>query len=731
VKPEPFDRTVKTSGAQAQAQFAISDVDAVYIIRILRSTLYTNKPLAVMREYAANAWDEHKDAGCPEEPILVTLPTRLDPTFRVRDYGRGLSWEDIDLIFTKYGASTKRDSNRGVGQMGIGCKSAFAYSDTYTVTSWHDGVKSIYVAVLDETDTGRMDLLHQEPSNEHTGIEIMVPVKPADIYTFRSTARWLFYYMQPRPMINVDLNEPDIQWEGKHGFWGSVVNEYGRSTNSWVAVMGCVPYKIELDPVIEDENGHTRGGPPLDDKTRGFLSRKSGALYFDIGDIQISASREEVEYTEKTLRAIKDKVRAFMAEMLKDNVGRITSAFESPWDRRKQAIFYESKTGLLLPGNYHDLAALQVPLQESGEAKFDTFTLNAIERNKKGGYRRLTPSGHVSMDAPFILVRDRRKTIRPYVTEFPMVAVPHDSDTPIEEIIAEIEDCLVDADLKGMPVKKMSDLQPVELPPEPEPSSGVVDNPKHQQRYFVLKDRLHFTTPYSKNWDIVEREPSDEDVFVILSRFDEKDPPHESHHWRWNRSPSEFYNFLRDTRDLWKRLGIDFPPVYGVKHTMKKPAHAEDTPGTPFRVWREEQLAEVVKTPKFRKLISALFWSQIFDRDYNVPRGKKNRQAVITFLREHLDGRHRLCRLMVRFDAAHDVITDMKGDELDLVKKMSEHSSKRAPIRIQPAEALERVYQRYPLLATHNGGPGFEVFHHSERRALWLDYINLVDRNRS
>ena len=73
----------------------------------------------------------------------------------VRDYGPGLSHDDMFRVFTRYGRSTKRDSNEVVGMLGIGSKSGFAYADTFTVVSRHGGRVRTYVAALDESEIGR------------------------------------------------------------------------------------------------------------------------------------------------------------------------------------------------------------------------------------------------------------------------------------------------------------------------------------------------------------------------------------------------------------------------------------------------------------------------------------------------------------------------------------------------------------------------------------------------
>ena len=92
----------------------------------------------------------------------------MDPTLFIRDFGPGLSRNDVFSVFTQYGASTKRNDDNSVGMLGIGSKSGFSYADSFTITSWNGGTKSIYVAVLDETDKGIINLMHEEPCGDET-----------------------------------------------------------------------------------------------------------------------------------------------------------------------------------------------------------------------------------------------------------------------------------------------------------------------------------------------------------------------------------------------------------------------------------------------------------------------------------------------------------------------------------------------------------------------------------
>lgn len=78
------------------------------VIDLLRSKLCKDPMKAMCREVMANARDSHREAGLPDLPIEVTLPTALSRQIEIKDMGMGISPRRMGEIFLNYGASTKR-----------------------------------------------------------------------------------------------------------------------------------------------------------------------------------------------------------------------------------------------------------------------------------------------------------------------------------------------------------------------------------------------------------------------------------------------------------------------------------------------------------------------------------------------------------------------------------------------------------------------------------------------
>ena len=103
------ERTVVVQGANLEQRAASIELNPI-IFQILSGKIYGNKILAVIRELSCNAADSHKQAG-HTKPFDVQMPTQLEPVFRIRDYGVGLSHENVFNLYMTFGASSKRNSN--------------------------------------------------------------------------------------------------------------------------------------------------------------------------------------------------------------------------------------------------------------------------------------------------------------------------------------------------------------------------------------------------------------------------------------------------------------------------------------------------------------------------------------------------------------------------------------------------------------------------------------------
>jgi hypothetical protein len=311
--PKHIQQTVERSdGDGSEDMGMIIDKEAVsHILFILRSQLYSNKISSPVREYASNGVDAHTEAGLKDLPIEINIPTIIDPFFRASDKGAGLTETEMDKVFRRFGKSTKRASNDSIGCLGIGAKSAFAYTDTFLVTSktvrgTHSSIVK-YSCYLDETKVGKIAILGREENPEkETGITIEIPVDPSDLVAFRDAIFSQTQFFDPQPIYKEDdetienpLEVPVLLCED--------VFRVPKGNQSKV-IMGGVAYPISLENLAYKAKEDVHGVESKLSKKRVELLEEILKLNLifrvPIGAVEVQASREALSYTPFTIKAI-------------------------------------------------------------------------------------------------------------------------------------------------------------------------------------------------------------------------------------------------------------------------------------------------------------------------------------------------------------------------------------------------------------------------------------------
>jgi DNA topoisomerase VI subunit B len=182
MKTRTQTRNVSTHGIGETTSFSIATNGKAF--RSLIDSVYTDKVTTPIRELMTNAFDSHSAAGKGDEPFTVFVPTNRDLRFAVRDYGTGMDHETVTNLYTTLFASSKEDTNDEVGQLGLGSKSPFAYTDTFTVTAFDGATKRVYTAFM-ASDLPQLALLHEGDSDEPQGILVEFPVKYQDVSDFQ------------------------------------------------------------------------------------------------------------------------------------------------------------------------------------------------------------------------------------------------------------------------------------------------------------------------------------------------------------------------------------------------------------------------------------------------------------------------------------------------------------------------------------------------------------------
>jgi hypothetical protein len=284
--------------------------------------LYSDPILAFIREVSTNADDARIEARSGR-PTEVTLPSKLNPLFTVRDFGTGMDYDTFVYIYSRYGASTKRHSNDFNGALGFGCKAPLAYTPQFTIVSVKDGLRNVVSCARKPSGGGNMTVAEKNvPTDEPNGTTVMVPVKSEDVDNVRERAARFYRYWKPGT-VKVNGDEPER------------LPTHMRLSPRFAVVKG------EQDTIIMANVAY----PVSHRLDHGLLSGYSLVAEVPTGEVDFVGSREALEYTAHT-RATLAKVVQDFKEACK---GAVQKQIDAAQDRTEalQRMIYWSRT---LPG---------------------------------------------------------------------------------------------------------------------------------------------------------------------------------------------------------------------------------------------------------------------------------------------------------------------------------------------------------------------------------------------
>lgn len=329
MKTTQENRNISMMGAGETQNFTIDATPEMF--KLLADSMYQNKPLAVLREIGANAFDAHVSAKCSDKPFDVSLPTRLKPELSIRDYGEGLSHEDVIHLYTAFGRSMKNKDNTMVGGFGIGSKSPLAYTTSFTVVSRYGKEKRMYTVFLSDKHIPTITHLHTEKTDDATGLEIIIPIEKDDVKTFVDTARKVFLHYTVKPnFIGLDktLVDPEVLYSNsKLDFCIYKFDNTFSHTFDKVAtvLMGTVAYKLDFksiqDAITDDEATHAIH----------TMLHSCLVIKFPIGSLSIAASREALSYDKPTIQKIVERLHAIRKGVIK-SVQDDINACKTKWE---------------------------------------------------------------------------------------------------------------------------------------------------------------------------------------------------------------------------------------------------------------------------------------------------------------------------------------------------------------------------------------------------------------
>lgn len=290
-------QSVKVVGGGEASAFKISN--NVVAFKILSDRLYTNKIRAIIRELSCNACDAHVSVDKADIPFDIKLPDFFEKVFSIRDYGTGIDPAEIADVYCNYFNSTKRDSDEVVGQLGLGSKSPFAYTDQFSVSSFFNGTVYHYLAYLNEEGFPTIKELSSETTQEPNGLFVSLIVKESDWTRFPKEAKNILrvFPTKPNGIVLDDFGYKSRFEKNGLEIYTGIDREFlglaESSKNNTGILMGNIVYPISIEGL------------------HNFLVK------VPIGFVNFQPSREHLsldKYTEANIQKIKDTINEIYTE---------------------------------------------------------------------------------------------------------------------------------------------------------------------------------------------------------------------------------------------------------------------------------------------------------------------------------------------------------------------------------------------------------------------------------
>lgn len=206
----------------------------------------------------------------------------------------------------------------------IGRFSCLSVSDSCTIISYYEGVKDIYIIYKDE-GTIHIDRLSSSITTEHNGLEVSCIIERTwSNATALSRGIELLKYF---PNIYVD-NHTNVTISGEFN------NRIIRNFDTFSFAIKAPDYSIECNEFNKYREYKVLYGNVLypikfpDTFQLSLLPEKNMCLRFNIGELDITPSRESLQMTKRTVSALVRKAKEFEVELQKlfeDSFGDFTN----------------------------------------------------------------------------------------------------------------------------------------------------------------------------------------------------------------------------------------------------------------------------------------------------------------------------------------------------------------------------------------------------------------------
>jgi hypothetical protein len=495
-----------------------------------------------------------------------------------------------------------------------------------------------------------------------------------------------------------------------------------------MAVMGNIAYPIDRHSInFTDEDGE------IDD----ILTRNL-VLDFEIGDLEIAASREKLQYTDYTKKNIKKKLKVALKEIMTS----ITNGFAGCDTLFDAKCLYGATFDY--SSNLYDLHRVigknlkwKGALVESNvfTAYGRKVTISQFTKGRTGKYRPTEkhniscerdtvvvlndmerPNGTLGRVLPMLLKENKRV----YMVRF------KDSEARKDYVKETGFDAKL-LKLSELPKNKLTDFSEWGYGRSSYSGGSSVTNPKANKKLFkfisweepnyVLQDRNQ-----SQHWESCEELPS-EGIYVELNAFKSRDPILEGG-YTLNKADT-IVKFINKLKLLDESLDVE---IYGVKHSQTKALKSlqEDKNWVNFYEWAKSKAMELIESKNLAQMVVDRAAVKSLEYAFDIDRGESDFEALSRgIIKEDSLARQFVDAQILMY---HKDDADIIDQAYNLTQEFGLALAEDAP----PTHDLEKMQSKFSkkyAMLNHVDNWKFR-YNFKPNEASWEDtvnYINVID----
>lgn len=541
MKLETTVNTIERSQDFKKYDLQIQRENFAHIFSILTTKLYSNKIKAMIAETLANAYDSHVSAGKLDVPFEIHLPTSFSPVFKVIDYGIGMSDDDVKNIYSSFGFSTKRDDNNLAGMLGIGRLSILGVSNTFILICKKNGIQNSYSIFLNEIGLPEFTLLDTKQTTDSNGITIEVPIKSSDFYELKMQLREILRFYKLKPIIKGEANFeiPKTDYWFQDANWG--ITGLGHS----FIIMGNYSYPID---------GNSLKNPSTKISS---LINAGVHLEVNIGDVSITPNRESLQYNDKTINLIKEKLEKIATEL--------TQKIQVKFDQCKY--FYEAY--YLYKEYFKEYGGSQyikdivssniewkgIKLKDYDCSFFNKFKPDEIECfycYENNDITKKINQNNISLKKDVSFVENDLDLVKGISARLQNHFQAGKTGVHLLKFKSPVEKArfIKEMHLEGLEITPISTLQPIK-------NTNINPASEKAQAKILIYDKSVGSSRYDKssNWKAVKKDMKEGGFFVPINRY-----------WVTYNAARHSVSYINGLIEHLKEIGINFiEPVYGIK----------------------------------------------------------------------------------------------------------------------------------------------------------------------